>query len=406
MTRKHLSSRATRVALVAVLAASGYAVANTSSAQADSAPAAKDVVGVGSDIVQNSLDFLADGDAQSHPGYNTAGNRYRLYSFDATADANGRNAFVDPALSPTAKVLNPTVVLRAGTSPVQRPNGGGAGITALLADGQNGVSTNAISFVRSPNLPTAANQVTAGGSNGTGGNLGSYLHTIQFADDKQVMATATTTNAPATFSVTDLAKIYSGVYKTWGDIPGYTGPAPSATIVALLPQNGAGVQKVFLNALKPGNAGSSITVSPTVRLVQQNDPTTITSLSDAERPNAIVPFPVARYTLLNSHYFRDPNTAYGVGQSAPPALDATGISLERGTGAFEADLPYYVIFRESDIDGPAWQPGGTLSWVRTLFYNPSDDGPEPYVNTAPAIAILQANGLTPKYDDLGAQTSG
>src|SRR4051794_2555642 len=164
-----ITSTAARFGIVTAVAL-GLTVALAPPAAADQAPTSTDVVGVGSDIVQNSLDFIADGDVFGDPGYNTIGNKNRLISFDATADGNGRNAFTDPALG-TSSLLNPTVVLRAGTSPVQRPNGGGAGLTALINDGKNGTSTNLISFVRSPNLPTAAQQTTATA------NLGTPLHT-------------------------------------------------------------------------------------------------------------------------------------------------------------------------------------------------------------------------------------
>jgi len=391
-----ITTTAARLGLVAALAA-GLTAALVPSAAADQAPTPTDVVGVGSDIVQNSLDFLADGDVFGHPGYNAVGNKNRLISFDATADANGRNAFTDPALGASVK-LNPSIVLRAGTSPVQRPNGGGAGLTALINDGKNGASSNLISFVRSPNLPTAAQQQTAQN------NLGSPLHTIEFAEDKQVIATAATTNAPDTLSATDLVNIYNGTYKKWSDVPNYSGPAGADAIIPLIPQNGAGVQTVFLNALKAANGGTAVTLTGTVRQVQQNDPTTITGLSDAERPDAIVPFPVGRYTLLTKGYFKDPNTPYS--QSSPAAtLSASGIKLETGQGAFAATLPYYAIFRESDFaDTTPWQPGSTLNWVQELFLNPG--GATPYVESAPAQAILTAMGVTPKYVDLGNQTSG
>jgi hypothetical protein len=361
------------------------------------------VVGVGSDIVQNSLDFLADGDILANPGYNSAGNKNRLISIDATTDANGRNSFTDPSLAGGSVLLNPTVVLRAGTSPVQRPNGGTAGLTALINDGASGVSANRISFARSPNLPTAAQQSTATA------NLGSPLHTVQIADDTQVIATASTTHAPSALSAQELVGIYNGTYVHWNDLPGNSGGNTDA-IIPLIPQNGAGVQKIFLNALKAANGNVAINLAGTVRQVQQNDPTTITSLSAAEKPDAIVPFPIGRYTLLQSGYFRNPATPYSV--SAPAAaLDASGISLQTSGAApdanpaFTADLPYYVIFREADFADPTpWQPGSTLNWVQTLFYNPG--GPAPYVDSAPGHAILTAAGVTPPYVDLGNATAG
>src|SRR3954451_5252528 len=267
MTRTPHAARAG----LAVALALGLAVVAVPSASADQAPEPTDVVGVGSDIVQNTMDFIADGDIHGNPGYNSIGNKNRLISFDATADGNGRNAFTDPALG-TAVVLNPTITLRAGTSPVQRPNGGGAGLTALVNDGTAGVSANQISFVRSPNLPTAAQQTAAQA------NLGTPLHSIEFAKDQQVVAAAATINAPDTLSATDLVNIYNGTYKKWSDVPNYAGTGGADAIIPLIPQNGAGVQTVFLNALKAANGGVAVTLTGTVRFVQQNDPTTITGL--------------------------------------------------------------------------------------------------------------------------------
>ncbi|MBO9523929.1 MAG: substrate-binding domain-containing protein [Nocardioidaceae bacterium] len=375
-------------ALVGVLVA-GALAASQHSALADGAPQPKDVVGVGSDIMQNSVNFLADGHG-ADLGYNAAGNKYRIFSFDATGDANGRKPFTDPALG-TPTQLNGTVTLRAGTSPVQRPNGGSAGLTALINDGKNGVSANKISFARSPNLPTAAQQTAAQQ------NLGSALHSVQIATDIDYIATATTTNAPANLTGDDLVKIYTGQYTTWGQIPGYAGPAPSATIKPLIPQNGAGMRTVFLNALKQFNGGAA--VNPTAATeVQQNDPTSITSLPDAEKPNAIVPFPKGRFTLLDGGYFLNPNAPYSVAAPADP-LTTTGIQLHTGAGAWSTTFAYYVIFRQADFDSnEVWQPGGTLNWVQTLFYNP---GATPWVKSAPGQALLQSAGVTPAYVDRG-----
>jgi ABC-type phosphate transport system substrate-binding protein len=392
MSKRWITVRAGLIGVVAL----GVVSVTQQPASADGAPSSTDVVGVGSDIVQNSLDFLADGDTHGHFGYNSAGNKNRLISIDSTTDANGRNAFTDPTLGAGGVPLNPTVVLRAGTSPVQRPNGGGAGVTALVNDGANKVSANRISFARSPNLPTADQQTHAQA------NLNSQLHTVQIAEDKQVIATAAVTNAPAALSNADLVGIYKGTYTHWSDLPDAPSNASDDAIVPLIPQLGAGVRTIFLNALKAANGGT-VPSPDAARQVQQNDPTAITSLSDAERPNAIVPFPIGRYTLLQSGYFKDPATPYSV--SAPPAsLNASGIKLERGAGAFSTVLPYYIIFRESDYASETpWQPGSSLNWVQALFFNPG--GPAPYVKTAAGQALLAAAGVTPKYVDKGNTTS-
>ncbi|MDT4916361.1 MAG: hypothetical protein QOH89_1061 [Pseudonocardiales bacterium] len=387
----------------AVALALGLAVVAAPSASADEAPTPTDVVGVGSDIIQNTMNFVADGDVNGNPGYNSIGNKNRLISFDATADANGRNAFTDPSLG-TSGLLNPTITLRAGTYPVQRPNGGSAGLTALVNDGTAGVSANRISFARSPNLPTAAQQSQAQA------NLGTPLHSVQFAADKQVIATASTTNAPALLSAQELVGIYNGTYKHWNELPGNSGGSTDA-IVPLIPQPGAGVRTVFTNALKAANGGTAVTLAATVRNVQQNDPTTITGLPADEKPNAIVPFPVGRYALLSSGYFHDPSSPYNV-TTPPAALSAAGLQLEANSGTagdsnpvFGAAIAYYVIFRESDFaSNTPWQPGSTLNWVQELFFNPG--GPAPFLNTAPVQALLTAAGVTPHYEDFGNTTSG
>ena len=62
----------------------------TPSAFADYAPSKGDVVGVGADTLQYTVDFLADGDAYGDTGYNQLGNKNKLISFDATGDANAQ----------------------------------------------------------------------------------------------------------------------------------------------------------------------------------------------------------------------------------------------------------------------------------------------------------------------------
>ncbi|WP_157417472.1 hypothetical protein [Nocardioides sp. Iso805N] len=402
MSKRHVAVGASLLGLVAA----GALSFGQGSATADIAPQAQDVVGVGSDVIQNSVDFLADGSPTGLPGFNSAGNVNRLFNFDASADANGRNAFTDPGLGASA-ALNPSVVLRAGTSPVLRPNGGGAGITALEKD-----TAGAIDFARSPNLPKAADQTAATNA------LSTKLYTIQFADDKQYIATASTTNAPtAGLNPVQLAGIYcsnaANNYTTWDQVGG-TG---SGTIVAERPQDSAGVLKQFQAVLQTGNGGTACTWKTSVKAVQQNDPSTV-----AGNPDAIVPFPQSRYKLLQQNYFPDPanaaytgSTANGSNGKTTTPLSAAGITLQVpgangvDAGAYVADLPFYLIFRESAIDSTkAWQPGSTLNWVKTLFYNPDYDpsdaagAPAPWIVSAAGQQLLTSLGLTPYYPGVTA----
>ena len=152
------------LALTAVTAAS---LSLTSPALADYAPGPLDVVGAGSDTVQNIMNFAADGKGAS-PGFNTAGGKYKLVSLDATGDANDRTVYANGGTSP----LKLSVIYRAGKSPQQRANGSGAGIAALLAD--TGASET-INYVRMSRLPKDTEEATAN-SNGWGG-----LHVVKIA---------------------------------------------------------------------------------------------------------------------------------------------------------------------------------------------------------------------------------
>lgn len=443
MSKRRLGGVAAGLGLLATAALS----AGLPAAHADIAPQVHDVVGVGSDVVQNSVDFLSDSSPLGDPGYNAAGNVFRVFNFDATPDANGRGTFSDPSLASgaitgatqtgpttgkytgTGVLLNPSVVLRAGQSPEKRPNGGTAGITALLSDAHH-----AIDFVRSPNLPpvasgtTASYETTATGAPGVG-----PVDVIQFADDAQYIATASTTNAPAGLSLETLAAIYcknyspatyTGQITTWNQVSGNSAGSTN-TIQPLRPQDTAGVLKPFQAALAPFTSDKCQAWNSNVVQVQQNDPTTV-----AGNPDAIVVFPLSRFKLLQSGYFPDPsNTAYN-GSKAFPANDATGkttvplsasgITLQipagkpgaglTGTtaaaaGSYYADLPFYIFFRDSDVTASAWQPGSTLNWVETLFYNPSYNAtnpdpagpPAPFFASAAAKTLLQNLGLIQKY---------
>src|ERR1700678_151761 len=84
-------------------------------AHADYEPNAHDVVGIGSTALQFVMDFSADGDPSGDTGYNSSDNMYKLVSLDGTADSNGRPSFANGGLP-----LDPTVVFRAETYPIQR----------------------------------------------------------------------------------------------------------------------------------------------------------------------------------------------------------------------------------------------------------------------------------------------
>ena len=160
--------------MVAAVGAAALSIGLVAPALADYAPSATDVVGIGGDTPQYDVDFGADGDINGNLGYNAANNVNKLISFDATADSNGRTSYLNGSTLAAPKAGNPTIVLRAGTCPVQRPQSTTAGINAIIADTG---AIHQIDYVRVGRLPKASEQTTAA-SHGWG-----FLHVVQLGTD-------------------------------------------------------------------------------------------------------------------------------------------------------------------------------------------------------------------------------
>jgi hypothetical protein len=413
------------------------------SAQADYAPGPGDVVGVGSDTVQNGGDFLADGDFLGDAGWNSAGNLNRVINFDATADANVRLAYglggpggtnaCAPGTGGTAGtgnqntghtdspcVLNPTIVLRAGLTPMLRPNGSGAGTTALLNDkcGPNPCGTGpfVINYARRSSPAGAGAVATAVTEFG-----GAGLDSVTIGNDGLAMLSSTTTNAVA-LSAAQLKTIYECTVTHWNDPT--LGGASANTIHPLLPQVGSGTRSSFLSAIGVTTPGGC------VANVEENDPEAIDQ--SGAPADAIEPMSSGRLNLFKGNlgdgtsngvggYFHDPSCPFG--NTTPPCPQVltpnvkywtTGTPLS-GT-LFNISRPLYIYFRDVDVfnDSVKFEPGGTLNWVRSLFYNPCQGtghttgcvtiggitygpGGQPYVATSAGQALISGAGISPTY---------
>jgi ABC-type phosphate transport system substrate-binding protein len=376
-------------AAVAVAALSlGFAVP----ASADIAPSSTDVVGVGSDTVQNIANFLADGDPSvASSGINSTVSKNRLFSFDATPDANDRAGYLNGSASGTVgtppvsllKPLTPTIVLRAGSSPVLRPNGSGSGIAALLAD-PTGTSIN---YVRSSRLPTSP-ELTAANAGVNG------LHVIKIATDALKVAAANITNAPLTLSAVQLVGIYECTTTDWGTVGGTAGQVP----IPLIPQTGSGTRNTFLADLQTAKGATPLALGTCVQTVEENDPAAITAATTQATPpvlspaNAIAPFSEGRNNLYASGYFHNPAVAFPGGVAL-----TSGITMK---GGYVNTRGLFIAFRDRDkTSATPWQPGATQNWVQALFLNPAGI---PFVNSTDGKAAIAAGGSTPAYTDCGA----
>lgn len=429
----------------ALAAAAAAILVFPAAANADYAPGPKDVVGVGSDTLQALVDFVADGSYAADPGYNGTGLKYKFISIDATADANTRLAYgpggangfgtnnavegcgpgtgggigtgnatsQDTNTAHLPCVLKPTVVLRAGVAPEQRPNGSGDGYKLLFAD------TN------SSGQPLQANSTVGWGlvnfsraSSGQNANNANF-DSITVGTDDLAMLTGSTTNAgTGNFTVAQLQAIYGCTDTTWSTVPS-AGLTSGNTIYAMLPQVGSGTRKQFLIDIGPGG-GAQFSPGTCVHNVEENDPEAI---SDSGVPaDAIEPMSNTRLNLFrgiggstgtsinSTGYFTDPSCLFPPGISltvgtANPAVVAacegtsqtnagpaalnpavtehlTGAAQGGGT-TYDDNRNLYIYFRKVDTFQAAnWQPGSTQNWVRTMFYNPCTGTGTTYSQTA------------------------
>jgi ABC-type phosphate transport system substrate-binding protein len=383
-----------KLAVIGV-AASVFPLVGAGQAFGDYAPQPNDIVGVGGDTPQYAVDFALNGaPTTGAAGFDQDATVNRVVSFLATPDANGRSAYTNSVSTGAASTgLDPTDVLRAGTTATPRVSSSGAAISALLAD--TGTTEN-INFISSASEPTSGNQTTAA-NNGWG-----YLHTVEIGTDSVQIVADTTTNAPTGLSIAELLGIYNGTYTTWNALPD-NGSGSTATILPEIPPSGSSIYKTFIADLTTANGGTAPTLAGDVKTVEQNDPTTVTGSSSPA--NAIVPFSSGRLNLFNNGYFKNSGqtTTWGLPSSftsiSPGVKFLNGATPDSGT-AYDSPITDYIIFRESDATSTTpLEPGGTKNWVQTLFSDPG--GTAPYFDKAAGQALLAAAGITPIYNDLG-----
>jgi ABC-type phosphate transport system substrate-binding protein len=240
------------LAAAAIATALTTAVAGSALADPTVTPAAKDIVGAGSDTTQAVVgQFSTDYNAYLTGKGDTTSPR--LYSWDATGSAQ--------------------ITPKTGASTLNRPNGSSAGISAL-----NSTTSTTLNFARSSRSPQTGDLTTD--------------DFVAMAKDGVSWAANGTGNAPADLSTADLVGIYSCTITNWNQIKdetGYTGP--NATIKAYLPQASSGTRAFFLKAL--GGGTNSLTPGACVQAYtpEENEGTDAV-FQDA---NAVAPYSAAHY---------------------------------------------------------------------------------------------------------------
>jgi ABC-type phosphate transport system substrate-binding protein len=250
-------------------------------------PAPHNIVGVGSDTIQNVMDQF------SHD-YNASHTANKLYSWDAT--------------NPTTGAIGDTIVTKATstdstTCSMPRPDGSSAGITALTTANPTISGHPCIDFARSSRDRQPTDPPYAKGG----------IAFVDLAGDAVTWAANSTTNAPANLTTAQLTAIYECTDTNWDQVGGKNAP-----IHAFIPQPGSGTRAFFLTAL--GN-GTPITpgscVSDDNGLLEENEGVN----SVLAGPDTIFPYSIGKWIAEADHSatcFNKACTANSAGKACAP----------------------------------------------------------------------------------------
>ena len=406
--RLRMNSKKLVMSAACLAGASVAVISMASPAFADTGARSGDVVGVGSDTVQNAADFIFDGAPGTSGAYNGIGNNNRVFNVDSTGDANGRAVYdgtcgaVDASgqgqlCSATSNLapnlLKGSVVLRAGTGPVVRPNGSGAGVAALTSDANTnygGLPTGSIQYARMSRLPNASEESLCASNTTCGG-----LHVYQVANDNLAIARVSNGyNGVAALTAQQLVSIYTCSATKWTDVGGTS----TDTIHPLIPQSGSGTRNFFLADLQTANNGTAVNPGTCVRTVQEHDPTGF--YNDPTPGDVIEPFSTAKLALDNSGYFQNGAGYSGTvnGQSlASGAYTPNYLTTLTGSGSYNSTRGLYFVIRQPDLGiTTPFQAGSAQNYAQALFA-----GKASFIARSSSAPLLAAAGLTQAYIDCG-----
>lgn len=233
-------------------------------------PAAGDVVGVGSDTIQNVLN-------QFSVSYNaTHKSGPKLWSWDAT--------------NPTTGVIGDMITLKKGCKQIARPNGSSGGIAALTTENASTGGHPCMDFARSSRDRATTDPAYAAGG----------ISFITLGGDAVTYATFPGSNAPSNLTTAALFKIYTCAVTNWKQVGG-----KSAPIKAFIPQSGSGTRSFFLTAIgiTSGVPGTCVSDGATKKVpggtVEENEG--VNALLNKDKPDTIFPYSIGKYIAERYH---------------------------------------------------------------------------------------------------------
>jgi ABC-type phosphate transport system substrate-binding protein len=232
-------------------------------------PKPRDVVGVGSDTTESVFNQLS-------VDYNATHTSGKLYSFDATPQPSN-------------------IQTKSGSTNcnIPRPFGSSAGILALENTKTTTGGLPCINFARSSRARASTDPGT--------------ISFINLAGDAVTVATQPGSHAPANLLTTSvLTGIYNCSISRWNQIPGNSGGS-TATIAAMLPQNGSGTRSFFLGAIGLTAPGSCVSTSATQQGAAGNGANTLEENEGVDpslntnTANVIFPYSVGKWIAQKFH---------------------------------------------------------------------------------------------------------
>ncbi len=285
---KRALAAAAGLALVGGVTAAGPAQADPSGA-----PQFRQLAGVGSDTTQGVMNGLSN--------VITDGTGTKLIaSYDAVGSA-------------TIATKNTTAC-----SAVNRPNGSGAGRTALLTSLQ--ANDGCLQFSRSSSLNLAA--ATPG------------LTYIPFATDAVSYAVTANSNIPKTLALSDLQAIYHCD-------PNFVGTAPNFAIKVILPQSGSGTRSFWESTMNILDADVVAGRYPCIidkkngQPIEEHDGRVLDD-------NSLAPFSISQYIAQSENTIPDLR-----GKSVLGVID--GFTPSVINGSFEVSRSVYNVVPTSQI---------------------------------------------------------
>jgi ABC-type phosphate transport system substrate-binding protein len=281
--------------LITGVAAVGTVIALAGPAWADPPggvkPKPADVVGVGSDTIQNVMDQFS-------------------HDFNATAKSTAPHLYSWDATNPKTGAIGDPISTKSGCKAIPRPDGSSAGITALTTQNKTTSGHPCMDFARSSRDRASTDPAYAKGG----------IAFTTLAGDAVTYATQPGSDAPSKgLTTAQLTAIYECKVTNWNQVGGKAGK-----IHAFIPQASSGTRAFFLAAIGVTTPGAC--VSDDKGNLEENEG--VNPVLNKNKAGVVFPFSVGKYIAERYHSAKCFNT----GCTAATSGANKGLSCKPASG--------------------------------------------------------------------------